>query len=150
MTQANNCGVFIGRVGKDPESRQAGQNTVAKFSLAVDRGRKDRDGQKITDWLNVELWGKQAELAMEMIRKGTMLSVCGAVNIDEWTDQHGARQKMVKIAADNFQLLSPKDAATAGNYYPPGTSPADELATQQRAQEAGRWQHADPDEIPAF
>jgi single-strand DNA-binding protein len=102
---ANNCIVVIGRVGKDPELRQAGQNPVASFSLAVDRsGRKDRDGNKITDWFQVSLWGRQAELAQQLITKGQQVSVVGSCWIDEWQDQQGVRQRMVKVNADGFQL----------------------------------------------
>ncbi|MBC7542081.1 MAG: single-stranded DNA-binding protein [Candidatus Sericytochromatia bacterium] len=108
---ANNTIMVIGRVGKDPETRTiASGRTVAKFSIAVRRPGKDAKGQEITDWFSVDLWGKQAELAGDLIRKGALISVAGACNIDEWTDQAGLRQKMVKIAAESFQLLEAKGA----------------------------------------
>jgi single-strand DNA-binding protein len=109
---ANNMIMVIGRVGKDPEVRTVSSGrSVAKFSLAVRRPGKDQKGQEITDWFSIDIWGKQAELAQELIRKGMLISVAGACHIDEWTDQQGARQKMVKIAADSFQLLESKGAA---------------------------------------
>jgi single-strand DNA-binding protein len=116
---ANNTIMVIGRVGKDPETRTiASGRTVAKFSIAVRRPGKDAKGQEITDWFSVDLWGKQAELAGDLIRKGALISVAGACQIDEWTDQAGLRQKMVKIAAESFQLLESKgaEAQHAGNY----------------------------------
>jgi single-strand DNA-binding protein len=110
---ANNMIMVIGRVGKDPETRTVSSGrSVAKFSLAVRRPGKDQKGQEITDWFSVDIWGKQAELAQELIRKGMLISVAGACQIDEWTDQQGARQKMVKIAADSFQLLESKHASS--------------------------------------
>ena len=109
---ANNQIMVIGRVGRDPETRyfETGR-AVSRFSLAVNRPGKDKQGNETTDWFNVDVWGKQAELASELIRKGTLLSVSGACHIDEWTDQSGARQKMVKIAADSFQLLESRAVA---------------------------------------
>lgn len=118
---ANNMIMVIGRVGKDPEVRTVSSGrSVAKFSLAVRRPGKDQKGQEITDWFSIDIWGKQAELAQELIRKGMLISVAGACHIDEWTDQQGARQKMVKIAADSFQLLESKGAAGDGGGYDSG------------------------------
>jgi single-strand DNA-binding protein len=122
---ANNMIMVIGRVGKDPETRTVSSGrSVTKFSLAVRRPGKDQKGQEITDWFSVDIWGKQAELAQELIRKGILISVAGSCNIDEWTDQAGARQKMVKIAADSFQLLEAKgasgDQGSGGGYETSG------------------------------
>lgn len=109
---ANNLIMVIGRVGRDPEVRYfENGRAVAKFSIAVNRPVKDKQGNEVTDWFNVDLWGKQAELASELIRKGTLLSVNGACHIDEWTDQQGVKQRSVKIAADHFQLLESKTAS---------------------------------------
>jgi single-strand DNA-binding protein len=129
---ANNTLMIIGRVGKDPEVRttQTGK-AVTKFTLAVRRPGKDSKGQEITDWFQVELWGKQAELAGELVRKGTLLSVAGACHIDEWSDKDGNRQKSVKVSADGFQLLESKStdhgppAPQTGERRRPAPQPAD-------------------------
>jgi single-strand DNA-binding protein len=103
---ANNMMMLIGRVGRDPETRYfENGRAVSKFSLAVKRPVKDKQGEDITDWFQVDVWGKQAELASELVRKGTLLSVAGACHIEEWTDKDGARQKAVKVSAEHFQLL---------------------------------------------
>lgn len=114
---ANNMIMVIGRVGRDPEVRTISSGrSVAKFSVAVNRPVKDKQGNSITDWFNVDLWGRQAELAGELVRKGTLLSVVGACQIDEYTDRDGNRQKMVKIAAESFQLLESKGAEGGRGY----------------------------------
>lgn len=103
---ANNTIVLIGRVGRDPETRTiASGKSVSKFSLAVNRPGKDQPA----DWFQVEVWGKQAELAAELIRKGQLISVAGACHIDEWTDKDGSKQRAVKVAADGFQLLERRE-----------------------------------------
>jgi single-strand DNA-binding protein len=103
---ANNVVMLIGRVGRDPETRyfETGR-AVSKFSLAVTRPIKDKQGNETTDWFQVDVWGKQAELASELIRKGTLLSVVGACHVEEWTDKDGAKQRTVKVSAEHFQLL---------------------------------------------
>ena len=106
---ANNAILIIGRVGKDPETRTiASGKSVTKFSLAVRRPGKDAKGQEITDWFSIDLWGKQAELAAELITKGMLISVAGACHIDEWKDQQGQTQRMVKVSANGFQPLESK------------------------------------------
>jgi single-strand DNA-binding protein len=136
---ANNQIFLIGRVGKEPESKVISSGKAfTTFSLAVRRPGKDKQGHELTDWFSVSTWGKQAELAAELIRKGALISVVGACNIDEWTDSNGNRQKMVKVSADNFQLLERREdsAPQAG----------------QRQREMGRTGNhdIDPDEIPPF
>lgn len=107
---ANNTILVIGRVGRDPETRTINTGrAVTKFSLAVNRPVKDKQGNAITDWFNVELWGKQADLAGELVRKGALISVAGACQIDEYTDRDGNKQRAVKINADGFQLLGGRD-----------------------------------------
>jgi single-strand DNA-binding protein len=120
----------------------------------VRRPGKDAKGQEITDWFSVDLWGKQAELAAELVRKGTLLSVSGACHIDEWTDQQGARQKMVKVAADSFQLLESKGAA--GDQGQPAqqrqTAPQNSGYGQRRqtAASPNAGDYFDEDDIPPF
>ena len=114
MPAANNVLALIGRVGKDPETRQAGATTLTTFSLAVDRqGRKDQQGNKITDWVSIKTWGKQAELARDLIRKGAQIAVAGSLNIDEYTDKQGVKQRMVICNADSFQLLDKRQDSDA-------------------------------------
>ncbi|MBC7541620.1 MAG: single-stranded DNA-binding protein [Candidatus Sericytochromatia bacterium] len=133
---ANNTLMIIGRVGKDPETRYfENGRAVSKFSLAVNRPVKDKQGNEMTDWFSVDIWGKQAELASELIRKGMLISVSGACHVDEWTDPQGVKQKMVKVAADSFQLLESRavsESRDAGERVPAlagsrSTVPNDEL-----------------------
>lgn len=135
---ANNQIFLIGRVGKEPESKVISTGkTFTTFSLAVRRPGKDKQGHELTDWFSVSTWGKQAELAADLIRKGALISVVGACNIDEWTDSNGNRQKMVKVSADNFQLLERREDGP----------PAPQTGERQRQRPSS---DIDPDEIPPF
>lgn len=115
---ANNTIVIIGRAGSDAEVRTAGQHQVAKFNLAVNRNSKDKSGQYPTDWFGVELWGKQAEAAQNMVRKGDQYSVSGTCCIETWEDKQGVKQTKVLVKADGFQCLSPKAKANDDDNTP--------------------------------
>lgn len=143
---ANNLIMVIGRVGKDPETRYfENGRAVAKFSIAVNRPVRDKQGNEVTDWFQVDIWGKQAELASELVRKGSLISVTGACHVDEWTDPQGTKQKMTKIAAEGFQLLESK-AASDERASHDGRAPV--AAGHAAAPEGGEYL-AD-DDIPPF
>lgn len=111
----NNC-TLRGRAGRDAELRtSAGGSQVAKFSLAVNRTRKDKTGQYPTDWFDVICFGKLAEVAAERIRKGQDVIVAGSVEIEKWTDQNGGQRTSVQVNARDFQLINPpkRDEAPA-------------------------------------
>ena len=97
---ANNIHIIIGRVGQDPESKDVGKG-LTTFSVAV-QGYKDE-----TNWFLVEMWGKQAELAMNLIKKGTLVSISGEGKIDKW-EKDGEKREKYKIVGRDFRLLSGK------------------------------------------
>ena len=66
---------IVGHLGKDPEMQYTPEgNAVTKFSVAVNRGYKDK---KETDWYNVEVWGKSAEACNQYLNKGSLVLVDG-------------------------------------------------------------------------
>jgi single-strand DNA-binding protein len=96
--------VIVGRLGQDPELRYFEAGTCkSRFSLAVDRPGGSREN-KITDWFNIEAWGKLAEFSGEYLKKGMMVSVQGSIEVDVWTDQTGNTREnpSIKASAINF------------------------------------------------
>src|SRR5713226_8646647 len=70
--------ILVGRLGRDPETRYtSGGQAVANFSLATDESFKDRSGerQKRTEWHKIVVWGKQAEIAQQYLKKGVSTRV---------------------------------------------------------------------------
>ena len=63
--------VLVGRLTKDPELRYVGEknNALTNFSLAVDRGYKSLQGENKVDFINIEVWGKQAEVFLYIYDK---------------------------------------------------------------------------------
>jgi len=77
----NKC-ILFGNVGKDPDVKKINDNTVAKFSLATNKSYTNNAGEKITEtqWHNIILWGKLAELASKYVKKGSSIIIEGEIN----------------------------------------------------------------------
>src|SRR5262245_53711116 len=100
--------ILVGRLGRDPETRytSSGQ-AVANFSLATDESYKDRNGerQKRTEWHKIVVWGKQAEIAQQYLKKGSLVFIEGRIQSREWQDKEGQKRTSFEIVANNFRML---------------------------------------------
>lgn len=103
---------LIGRLGKDPEGRftPTGRK-VSGFSLAVDNRWKSADGEpkQSTDWFNIEVWGRLAEICDEYLHKGSLVFIEGRLRIDRYEDE-GQTKYFTKIVATTMQMLDKKTA----------------------------------------
>lgn len=103
-----NKAILVGRLGRDPETRytSAGQ-AVCNFTLATDETYRDRNGerQKRTEWHRIVVWGKQAEIAQQYLRKGSLIFVEGRIQTRQWDDREGQKRTSVEIVATNFRML---------------------------------------------
>ena len=109
--------MLIGNVGKDPEVKTLeSQNKVASFSLATTERFKDRQGQsqEKTEWHNIVVWGKQAELIEKYVEKGSKLYVEGKITTRKWQDKDGNDRYSTEIVAAMFKFLSAKPSASGG------------------------------------
>jgi single-strand DNA-binding protein len=101
--------MLIGNLGRDPEVRStpSGQ-PVATFTLATNRRWKDKGGQRQeqTEWHNIVVWGKQAEIASQYLTKGKQIYLEGRIQTRSWDDkQSGEKKYRTEIVCDNFQML---------------------------------------------
>jgi single-strand DNA-binding protein len=110
--------ILVGRLGRDPETRYTGGGqAVANFSVATDESYKDRNGerQKRTEWHKIVVWGKQAEIAQQYLKKGSLVFIEGRIQSREWQDKEGQKRTSFEIVANNFRMLGGRaDAAGAG------------------------------------
>ena len=100
--------ILVGRLGRDPETRYTGSGqAVANFSLATDETYKDRNGerQKRTEWHKIVVWGKQAEIAQQYLKKGSLVFIEGRIQSREWQDKEGQKRTSFDIVASNFRML---------------------------------------------
>ncbi len=108
MSGSLNKVLLIGNLGKDPELKvtPSGQ-PVAKFSVATTETWKNPQGEKQskTEWHNIVVWGKQAEIAEKYLRKGKQILVEGRIQYREYTDQAGVKKFFTEIRCDHFVML---------------------------------------------
>ena len=109
--------MLIGNVGKDPEVKYVEQGVaVARLSLATtERGYALPNGTQVpdrTDWHNVILWRRLAEVVEKYVHKGDKLYIEGRVRYTTYDDKRGVRHNMTEIWADNMEMLSPKTQST--------------------------------------
>jgi single-strand DNA-binding protein len=100
--------ILVGRLGRDPETRfTSGGQAVANFSVATDESYKDRNGerQKRTEWHKIVVWGKQAEIAQQYLKKGSLVFIEGRIQSREWQDKEGQKRTSFEIVANNFRML---------------------------------------------
>jgi len=116
-----NSVALVGRAGRDPEARYFESGAmVANLTLAVNRRSRDDE----PDWFNLEIWGKQAQVAADYVRKGSLLGITGSFKLDRWIDRSSGEERTKPvITVDRLDLLGGKrDAAGGGDdgYSAPG------------------------------
>jgi len=126
--------MLIGNVGQDPEVRYVEQGVaVARIRLATtERGYTLQNGTQVpdrTDWHNVILWKKLAEVVEKYVRKGDKLYIEGRIRYTTYDDKQGQRRFMTEIWADNMEMLTPK-AATPTSTPQQGATGAQPQAAQ--------------------
>lgn len=101
---------LIGRLGKDPETRQTPNGKkVTVFSIAVDRRYRNRQGEakSATDWFNVEAWNRLGEICAQYLKKGSLVYLDGRLQTDRY-EQDGATRYFTKVIAGQMQMLDRK------------------------------------------
>lgn len=103
---------LIGHLGKDPEVRHLeGGNTVANFPLATSESYTTKDGNKVdqTEWHNIVIWRKLAEIAEKYLKKGSLIYLEGRIRTRSWDDKDGNKRYITEIVANNFQMLDKRE-----------------------------------------
>ena len=113
MAGSLNKVMLIGNLGRDPELKAtpSGQ-ALARFSVATTETWKDPENptgerKSKTEWHNIVVWGKQAEIAEKYLRKGRQVLIEGRIQYREYTDQAGVKKTACEIRCDNFVMLGP-------------------------------------------
>jgi len=119
--------LLIGNLGRDPEVRYTtGGAAVANFTLATTERWNDAasgERKEKTEWHRIVVWGKQAEIAGEYLRKGRQVYVEGSLQTREWTDRDGNKRYTTEVRAQRFQMLGrPGDAPASVAAEPAGSA----------------------------
>ena len=102
-----NIAILIGRLTKDTELRYTTTGTaVAQNTIAVNRPK--RDEKEETDFINIVVWGKQAENFSKYCSKGNLVALKGRIQTRTYDDQNGQKRYITEVVADNIQFLESK------------------------------------------
>ena len=107
--------MLIGNVGQEPEVRYfEADQAIARVRLATtERGYVLQNGTQVpdrTDWHNVLLWRRLAEIVEKYVHKGDKLYIEGRLRYSTYDDKQGQRKYVTEIWADNMEMLSPKES----------------------------------------
>lgn len=110
--------MLLGNLTRDPEVKYTPKGSaVADIGLAVNRTYTTDGGEKReeTTFVDVTMWGRQAEIAGEYLKKGRPLFVEGRLQLDTWDDkQTGQKRSKMRVVCENFQMLGSRDGGGEG------------------------------------
>ena len=101
--------VLVGRLTADPELKEIGkEGKVVNFSLAVQRGYKNADGEYDTDFIQCNVWNQVAENMKEYVKKGDLIGVKGTLQSSSYEDKEGNKRYKTEVRAEKITFLSSK------------------------------------------
>jgi single-strand DNA-binding protein len=133
-----NLAIITGRLTKDPELRYlpGTGKAVARFGVAVDKGLSKEKKQELkaqgkptADFINVIVWGKQAENCANYIGKGRKIGIEGSIRTGSYTDSQGKKVYTTEVVATKVEFLDYKNTNTNQSYsnqIPEGFEPIDD------------------------
>ena len=122
---------IVGRAGADPETQITPTGmTIAKLRLGVDRGRKDKDGNKVSDWFTVKAFGKTAETIQSYVTKGKQVGITGAMVNETWTNNEGQKRDYWCVHVEKLVLMGGGEGAPAAAAAKPAET-GDALGTEE-------------------
>jgi single-strand DNA-binding protein len=109
--------ILIGNLGRDPETRYTtGGDAICNLNIATSEQWKDTSGEKQekTEWHRVVLFGRQAEIAGEYLKKGRSVYIEGRLQTRKYTDKDGVEKYSTEIVGDRMQLLGSREGGGGG------------------------------------
>ena len=112
---AINSVTLVGRAGRDPEVRYFESGTVvANLTMAVNRRNRNDE----PDWFNLEIWGKQAQVAADYVKKGSLIGITGSFKLDSWKDRNtGEDRNKPVVRVDRLELLGSRKETDNNNSF---------------------------------
>lgn len=120
--------VMLGHLVRDPEMKHLdGGQDLCKFSLAINRRWRDRNGEQKEEvaYVDCEAWGKTGETICRYHAKGDPIYVTGRLKLDQWKDaKDGSPRSKLKVVVEFFQFIKDKDGGGGGGSAPASSEPA--------------------------
>ena len=113
MNNLKNSVRLIGNLGMNPEVKETTNGKkLAKFSVATNDSYRDEKGNEVkeTQWHNLVVWGKQAEIVEKYLKKGSEVAIEGKLSTRNYTDKDGVKRYVTEIVVNEFMMLGGKTA----------------------------------------
>ncbi|MEE3234754.1 MAG: single-stranded DNA-binding protein [Candidatus Latescibacterota bacterium] len=112
--------IIVGNLGQDPEVRYTPSGAaVANFSVATSENWKDKttgEQREQTEWHNIVVWNRTAELVKEYLKKGSKVYIEGSLQTRSWDDESsGQKRYKTEIRGNNIQFLDRREGSGGGN-----------------------------------
>ncbi|MGH8198229.1 MAG: single-stranded DNA-binding protein [Steroidobacteraceae bacterium] len=151
MARGVNKVILIGNLGKDPQQRaMPSGKAVVNFSLATTDGWRDKqtgENKEATEWHNVVMFDRLAEIAAEYLRKGSHVYVEGRIRTRKWQDREGQDRYTTEIVANEMQMLGGRGSSDRAAAAPPDRAKERSEEPVARGETAGVAESFD-DDIP--
>lgn len=105
--------ILAGTIVRDPDIKGEGNNKVARFSLALRRNFKDKEGKYGADFPNCVAFGKSAELIEKYFKKGSWIGVTGRINTGSYTNKDGQKVYTTDVAVNEVDFVGGKNSSEA-------------------------------------
>lgn len=158
MARGINKVILVGNLGKDPETRyMPNGKAVTNFSIATSESWTDKqsgDKQERTEWHNIVMFERLAEIAAEYLRKGSQVYVEGSLRTRKWQDKEGKDRYTTEIVARDMQMLGGRGGAAGGGMSGGGgmgsesSSRSRPAAVEERDAPSGADEGGFDDDIP--
>lgn len=126
---------LMGRLTAEPDYRTTQSGTaLAKFTLAVERDYSGQNGERVTDFLDVDAWRQTADFVSRYFHKGQLVAVIGSVQVENYTDRDGNKRRSWSIQAQHCYFAEPKrdgQQPAQGYQQQPYTPPQQPYNVQQ-------------------
>ena len=130
--------ILVGRLGAKPESKETANGLGARFSLATSESYTSKaTNQKVekTEWHNVVVWGKLAEIVIQYLDKGSQIYIEGKLETQKYQDKTGQDRYITKVVLNGFNSkLEMLDSKPSNDQRVPVPQPARTPHEQQRPQ----------------
>ena len=151
MARGVNKVILVGNLGKDPQQRaMPSGKAVVNFSLATTdqwRDKQTGENKEQTEWHNIVMFDRLAEIAAEYLRKGSQVYIEGRIRTRKWQDKEGQDRYTTEIIANDMQMLGGRGQSGAGAGASQERAPQRQPEPAARSEAAGVAESFD-DDIP--
>ena len=142
--------IMMGNLTRDPEMRATPKGTpVCSFSLALNRKYKTETGEDKEEvtFVDVEAYGKQAELIGKYVTKGRPLMVEGRLKLDSW-EKNGEKRSRLKVVTENFQFMGSREEGSGSSARDVESGNYDDVSPASRSSAGAKKSTSMDDEVP--